>query len=115
MADLGIRHGVMGYRDHDIGGLLENVVYMELLTRGYTVYIGRQGAAEVDFIAEKKEERLYIQVSYLLADQNVTNREFAPLEAIRDNYTKYVLTMDPSPEFNRGGILRRSVISFLME
>lgn len=115
MADLGIRHAVMGYRDHDIGGLLENVVYMELLTRGYTVYIGRQGAAEVDFIAEKKEERLYIQVSYLLADQNVTNREFAPLEAIRDNYTKYVLTMDPSPEFNRGGILRRSVISFLME
>ncbi|WP_320958181.1 ATP-binding protein [Enterocloster asparagiformis] len=115
VADLGIRHAVMGYRDHDIAGLLENVVYMELLTRGYTVNIGKQGATEVDFVAQKKDERIYIQVSYLLADDKVVQREFAPLEAIQDNYTKMVLTMDPTPEFNREGIYRKSIINFLLE
>lgn len=115
IADLGIRHAVMGYRDNDIAGLLENVVYMELLARGYSVTIGKQGTTEVDFVAKRKEERLYLQVSYLLADAEVTRREFAPLEAIRDNYPKMVLTMDPTPEFNREGILRKSLIHFLLE
>lgn len=115
IADLGIRHAVMGYRDNDIAGFLENVVYMELLARGYTVYIGKQGVTEVDFVAERKDERLYIQVSYLLANEEVTKREFAPLEAIRDNYPKLVLTMDAMPAFNREGIIRKSVIDFLLD
>lgn len=115
IADLGIRHAVMGYRDNDIAGFLENVVYMELLARGYTVYIGKQGVTEVDFVAERKDERLYIQVSYLLANEEVTKREFAPLEAIRDNYPKLVLTMDAMPAFNREGIIRKSIIDFLLD
>lgn len=115
IADIGIRHAVMGYRDNDIAGFLENVVYMELLARGYTVYIGKQGVTEVDFVAERKDERLYIQVSYLLANEEVTKREFAPLEAIRDNYPKLVLTMDAMPAFNREGIIRKSVIDFLLD
>lgn len=115
IADLGIRHAVMGYRDNDIAGFLENVVYMELLSRGYTVSIGKQGVTEVDFVAERKDERLYIQVSYLLASEEVTKREFTPLESIRDNYPKLVLTMDTMPTFNREGIIRKSVIDFLLE
>lgn len=115
IADLGIRHAVMGYRDNDIAGFLENVVYMELLARGYTVYIGKQGVTEVDFVAERKDERLYIQVSYLLANEEVTKCEFAPLEAIRDNYPKLVLTMDAMPAFNREGIIRKSIIDFLLD
>lgn len=78
MAEPGIRHAVIGYRDNDIAGLLENVVYMELLTRGYTVYNGKQGVAEVDFVAVKNNEQLYIQVSCLLAGEDVTKRESAP-------------------------------------
>lgn len=115
LADLGIRHALMGYRDNDISGMLENAVYLELLARGYTVRIGKQGTAEIDFIAERKDERIYIQVSYLLSSEEVTRREFAPLEIIRDQYPKLVLTMDPTPEFNREGIRRKSLINFLLD
>lgn len=115
LADLGIRHAVMGYRDNDIAGVLENVVYMELLSRGYTITVGKQNAALVDFVAEKRDERLYIQVSYLLTGEDVMKHEFAPLEAIQDNYPKMVLTMDQTPEFNKEGIIRKPLIRFLLE
>lgn len=115
MADLGVRHEVMGDRDNDIADLLENVVYMELLSRGYTIYIGKQGASEVDFVAEQKGERLYIQVNYLLTNEEETKCEFTPLESIRDNYPKLVLTMDQMPAFNREGIIRKPIIDFLLE
>lgn len=114
VADLGIRNAILGYRDNDISGMLENIVFMELLARGYTVNIGKQGSAEVDFVAERRDERLYIQVSYLLADETVTRREFAPLESIEDNFEKLVLTMDQTPDFNRGGIKKKSILHFLL-
>lgn len=114
LSDLGLRHAVMGYRDNDIAGILENTVYLELLRRGYTVRIGKQGVAEVDFVAERADERIYIQVCYVLTPEN-TDREFAPLEEIQDNYEKVVISTDTLLRINRGGIKQKNIIDFLME
>ena len=114
LSDLGLRHAIIGYRDNDISGVLENVVYLELLRRGYSVKIGKQGAAEVDFVADKGDDRLYVQVCYVLTDEN-TDREFAPLEAIADNYEKVVISTDSLLNFNRGGIRQKNILDFLLE
>lgn len=114
LSDLGLRHAVMGYRDNDIAGILENTVYLELLRRGYTVRIGKQGVAEVDFVAERADERIYIQVCYVLTAEN-TDREFAPLEEIQDNYEKVVISTDTLLRINRGGIKQKNIIDFLLE
>jgi len=114
-SDLGLRHAEMGYRENDIAGILENVVYLELLRRGYTVNIGKQDTKEVDFIATSRDGKLYVQVSYLLADESVTEREFSPLKAINDNYEKVVLSMDSLLDFNIDGIKRKNIIDFLLE
>ena len=114
LSDLGLRYAVMGYRDNDIAGILENTVYLELLRRGYTVRIGKQGVAEVDFVAERADERIYIQVCYVLTPENM-DREFAPLEEIQDNYEKVVISTDTLLRINRGGIKQKNIIDFLME
>lgn len=114
LSDLGLRHAVMGYRDNDIAGMLENVVYLELMRRGYSVNIGKQDSAEVDFVADKGNDRLYIQVCYVLTEEN-TEREFAPLEAILDNYEKVVISTDSLISFNRGGIKQKNILDFLLE
>ena len=114
LSDLGLRHAIIGYRDNDISGVLENVVYLELLRRGYSVKIGKQGAAEVDFVADKGDDRLYVQVCYVLTDEN-TDREFAPLEAIADNSEKVVISTDSLLNFNRGGIRQKNILDFLLE
>lgn len=113
LTDLGIRHAVIGYRANDIGGILENIVYLELLRRGYKVYIGKQLSLEVDFVAESREERIYIQVCYVL-NENDTEREFRPLEAIADNYEKMVISTDSWVSFNRNGIRQKNIIDFLL-
>ena len=113
LADLGLRHAVIGYRDNDIAGVLENVVYLELLRRGYSIHIGKQDVAEVDFVANYRDERLYVQVCYVLTEQN-TDREFGSLEAISDNYEKVVLSMDSLLRINRGGIRQKNLIDFLL-
>ena len=113
LSDLGLRHAVMGYRDNDIAGLLENTVYLELLRRGYSVNIGKQDVAEVDFVANRADDRLYIQVCYVLTPEN-TDREFAPLEAIADNYEKLVLSTDTLLRINRGGIRQKNIVDFLV-
>lgn len=114
LSDLGLRHAVLGYRDNDIAGILENTVYLELLRRGFFVYIGRQEVAEVDFVANRADERVYIQVCYVLTPEN-TDREFAPLEAIADNYPKLVLSTDTLLRINRGGIRQKNLMDFLLE
>ncbi len=114
VSDLGLRHATIGYRDNDIGGVLENVVFFELLRRGWSVNIGKQGSCEVDFVATKTDERLYVQVCYVLTEDN-TNREFNPLEAIDDNYEKIVLSSDSLISFNRNGIKQKNIIDFLLE
>ena len=111
-SDLGLRHAVMGYRDNDIAGILENVVFLELLRRGYSVHIGKQDAAEVDFIADRADERIYIQVCYVLTPENM-DREFGPLEKISDNYEKLVLSTDTLLHINRGGIRQKNILIFL--
>lgn len=114
VSDLGLRHATMGYRNNDIGGVLENVVYLELLRRGWSVTIGKQGSCEVDFVATKTNERVYIQVCYVLTE-DTTQREFAPLEAIDDNYEKIVLSTDSLMSFNHKGIRQRNIIEFLLD
>lgn len=115
LGDLGLRHALFGYRDTDIGGLLENVVYLELLRRGYQVKVGVLDQAEIDFVAERHGERLYIQVAYLLAGPETIEREFGNLERIPDNYPKLVLSMDELGPNQRNGIQRRNLLDFLLE
>ena len=114
LADLGIRHAVLGYRDNDIAGLLENIIYNELTCRGFEINIGKQGVTEVDFIANKRDARLYLQICYVLTPEN-TEREFYPLETINDNYEKLVLTTDTLLDINRHGIRQKNIVEFLLE
>ncbi|RPI73795.1 MAG: ATP-binding protein [Desulfobacteraceae bacterium] len=116
MGDIGLRYGFIGYKEKDISSVLENIVLLELLRRGYTVSIGTLDGAEIDFIAEKQSQRLYIQVAYLLADDKIVEREFGNLEKIRDNYPKIVLSLDKKHwGMERNGILRKNIIDFLTE
>lgn len=113
--DIGIRHGVLGYRQQDIAGLLESVVHQELLRRGYTVAVGKLDDLEVDFVAEKNGRPSYIQVAYLLATGETEEREFRPLAKIPDNYPKMVLSLDKVWGEERDGIIRKNLIDFLLE
>lgn len=113
IADHGIREAVFGNNLRDINQTLENIVYMELLGRGYDVRIGKNGNKEVDFVALIGNSRIYIQVSYLLASDETVEREFSVLESIPDNYPKYVVSMD---EIDRGrnGIKHMNIRDFLL-
>lgn len=114
-ADPGLRFGIAGYSDADISGVLENLVFLELIRRGYTVHVGQSGKMEIDFVAEKQEEKIYIQVAYLLKDENTIEREFGNLMQIGDNFPKLVLSLDDYWQQNREGIIRRNIIDFLLE
>ena len=93
---------------------IENVVYNELLERGYDVYIGKTKDREVDFIATKTEEKMYFQVAYLLENDKVENREFGVFKEIEDNYPKYVLSLDKA-DFSKDGIIHKNIIAWLLE
>ena len=114
IADHGIREAVFGGNMRDINLTLENIVYLELLRRGYAVTIGRSGEKEIDFVCNKRGEKLYIQVTYLLAGSETIEREFGAYYGISDNYPKYVLSLD---EFNmsRDGIIHRNIRDFLLD
>lgn len=114
-SDVGIRHSVLGYKKNDIAGLLENIVYLELLRRGFTVSVGKIDDLEVDFVASRNDEMIYLQVTYLIASKDVEDREFKPLEKINDNYPKMVLSMDTIWGTNRNGIVRKNIIDFLLD
>jgi len=113
VADHGIREAVYGGNMKAINLILENIVFMELLRRGYKVTIGKWGTKEIDFVCERKNEILYIQVSYLLASEETAEREFGAYEAIRDNFPKYVVTLDEF-DMSRGGIKHRNIREFLL-
>lgn len=115
LGDLGLRHALFGYREGDIGGLLENVVYLELLRRGYQVQVGMVDQAEIDFVAERNGQRLYLQVAYLLAGPEIIQREFGNLERIPDQHPKLVLSLDEAGPDQRNGIRRRHLVDFLLE
>jgi len=113
IVDHGIREALFGTNQSDINQTLENIVYMELLRHGYEVRVGRVRTAEIDFSAKKGNERIYIQVAYLLAEEDTIQREFAPLEAIPDNYLKYVVSMD-EVDRGRNGIRHMNIRQFLL-
>lgn len=91
---------------------LENIVCLELLRRGYRVTVGKTGTQEIDFVCDRQKERIYVQVAYLLATEETINREFGAYKNVRDNYPKYVISMDPV-DLSRNGILHRNVMDFL--
>lgn len=115
LADTGIRNIILGYRNIDEGHLLENVVYLELLRRGYKVNIGKSQDYEVDFVAENIETVKYFQVSQSIVNDDVKNRELRSLESISDNYEKIILTMDKTINRDFNGIKVINIIDFLLE
>lgn len=112
VADHGLREAVIGENLQNIELILENMVALELLRRGYKVYVGRVETKEVDFVGEKDGEKLYVQVCYLLASQETLQREFGVYDSIRDNFPKYVVSMD-TLNMSRNGIKHRNVKDFL--
>lgn len=114
IADIGLRNYLLGFRDRDTGHMLENIVYFELLRRGYDVAIGKIDNAEIDFIAANAQEKLYIQVTESMTSENVRRRELAPLQKVRDNYEKMILSLDPGLETSFEGIRSRNLIDWLI-
>lgn len=112
--DLGFRNMLLGYRDADRGHILENVVFLELIRRDYRVSIGKIGETEVDFVAEKPDEKLYIQVTETMAGETTKERELRPLNQIPDNYEKIILSMDKSFIMSYEGIKLVNIIDFLL-
>lgn len=113
--NLGIRHGIYGYRLEDKGKILENVVYNHLLFKGFTVRVGTMGAKEIDFVAEKNGETYYYQAAWSLHDPKTLEREFGNLKSIDDNYPKTVITMDQFTGNTMNGIMAIDLQSFLIK
>ena len=114
IVDLGFRNLLLGYRNRNTGHVLENIVYLELLRRGYDVAIGKIDNLEIDFIAQKADEKLYIQVTDDMSISSVTQRELAPLKKVKDNYPKIVLALNLGLETNYDGIKILNVIDWLV-
>jgi predicted AAA+ superfamily ATPase len=112
--DLGFRNMLLGYRDVDRGHILENIVFLELLRRDYRVYIGKVGETEVDFVAEKPSDKLYIQVTESIESAETRERELRPLRLIPDNYEKMVLSMDRNYINSYDGIKALNLIDWLL-
>ena len=111
--DLGLRNNVKSSDLVDYNKLYENIIFIEMLSRGYEIHVGKIGDYEVDFICLKGREKIYIQVAYLLADRSVIEREFRPLLKIEDNFPKYVVSSDKH-DFSNNGIIHKNIIEFLL-
>ena len=114
IADHGIREAMFGGNAKDINLTLENIVYLELLRRGYHVTVGKNQDKEIDFVCDKRGEKLYIQVTYLLASEETIQREFGVYDTVRDNFPKYVVSMDEF-DMSRNGIKHRNIRDFLLD
>ncbi len=116
VSDLGLRYFMLGRKIGDRGHILENVVYLELLRRGYDVYVGKMDEYEVDFVALNSQGRIYVQVCETLKDNEnkILTRELNSLEKINDNYEKIILTLDKMPISNENGIIIRNVLEWLI-
>ena len=113
-SDVSLVYATMGYRDRMISGILENIVFLELKRRRYQVYIGKLDNKEIDFLAEKPGEKVYIQVAYKLESNQTVEREFAPLLAVEDHYPKYVVTMDDFWKDSIDGVRHLYITDFLL-
>lgn len=114
VSDLGLLQLKKTPIEEKVGGRLENIVYNELIARGYDVYIGKTDNGEVDFVVEGFKEKFYIQVANFLSDEDVIKREFGAYDNIKDNYPKYVLTMDEI-DYSRNGIIHKNIVEWLLE
>ena len=114
LTDLGFTNILSEERRKQIGSYLENIVYNELIARGYKVNIGTLKNGEIDFVATRFNEKIYIQVAYILNDESVINREFNAYKKIEDNYPKYVISMDKF-DLSRDGIIHKNVIDWLWD
>lgn len=112
--DLGLRNVIKNNNVLDYSKLFENLIYLEMLSRGYEVRVGKLQEKEVDFVCYKGDDIVYLQVAYLLAEESTIEREFSVLEAINDNYPKYVISFDDF-DFSRNGIKHKNIIKFLLE
>ena len=112
-ADHGLREALFGKNIQNIDQVLENIVCLELLRRNYKVYVGKKGDLEIDFIAEKQGKKIYIQVAYLLANEETIKREFSVYNAVKDSYPKYVVSMDDL-DFSQNGIIHKNIKDFLL-
>ena len=113
LTDLGLGQVINNERKKQMGAYIENVVYNELLSRGYDVKVGTLDSGEIDFIATKFNEKIYIQVAYILSDETVIDREFNVYKKIEDNYPKYVLSMDKI-DLSQNGIIHKNIIDWLL-
>lgn len=115
IVDIGLRNYLLGFRNRDSGHAIENVVYFELLRRGYDVAIGKIDNQEVDFIATTADDKLYIQVTESMQSEDVRERELSPLQKIRDNYEKLVLSLEPGLDTSYEGIKSLNLIDWLLD
>ncbi|AMK16260.1 ATP-binding protein [Methanobrevibacter olleyae] len=113
LCDLGFRQVMIGHNQRDITRVIENIVYIELLRKGYNINIGKFGDLEIDFVCKKQSNIIYVQVSYLLASDETIEREFALLNKIKDNYPKYIITMDDA-DMSNNGIKHLNLVDFLL-
>lgn len=114
LADVALRYSVLGYGADSVAASLENIVYLELCRRGYTVNVGKTDGGEIDFVAERQNERLYVQVTQEIRSEKTAKREYERLLEIRDNYPKYVLTTDAFAGGNYQGIRTMHIADFLL-
>lgn len=112
-ADNGLREAVFGKNTQNIDQILENIVCLELLRRNFKVFVGKKDESEIDFIAERNGVKIYVQVAYLLASEETVRREFSVYDSIKDNFPKYVVSMDEF-DFSRNGIIHRNIRDFLL-
>lgn len=114
LADISLLYATMGYRDRMISGVLENLIFLELKRRAFKVFIGKFDNREIDFVAERKNQKIYIQVAYKLESQQTIDREFSPLIALSDHYPKYVVTMDDFFTDTIEGVKHMHISDFLL-
>lgn len=115
LGDISLLYATMGYKDRQISGILENIVFLELKRRGYNIFIGKLDTCEIDFIAEKQGKKIYIQVAYKIDNENIVAREFNPLLAIKDQFPKFVVTMDNFWKESVGGVQHLHITDFLTQ
>jgi predicted AAA+ superfamily ATPase len=113
--DLGLRNAIIGYRPQDINKLIENSVFQHMIRMGFNVCVGKTGEKEIDFVCERQGEKIYIQCAYLLTDEHTVEREFGNLLLIRDNYPKFVVTMDEFKGNTNQGIIHSNLREFLQK
>lgn len=114
LGDVALLYATMGFKNTLIGGVLENLVFLELKRRGYQVFVGKLHQQEIDFIAQKHNEKYYIQVCYQLSSEETVKREFSPLQSIKDHYPKYVVSMDDFWQQNLDGVRHLYISDFLL-